>query len=327
MKRRVIITGITGQDGSYMAEHLLKLGYEIHGLVRRQSQPNYINLKYCKEQIVFHYGDMLDQNSLNAVLKKVQPDEIYNFAAQSFVGASWCIPQYTMSVNTLGTLNLLEAVRLHSPASRIYQASSSEQFGPQEENLVRIRIPINENFAFHPCSPYGISKTAAHHFAVHYRQAYGLWVECGIAFNHESPRRGPEFVTRKITQAVAAIYNKKQEELKLGALNTWRDWGYAGDYVQAMHLMLQKESPRDYVIATGEAHSIQEFADIAFEFVGLNSKEYVSYDPTLSRPADIEYLCGNPHLIQQDLPWKPETKFKDLVQQMVTADLEVYSKL
>ena len=316
MDKTALITGITGQDGSYLAELLLEKGYEVYGLVRRLSTPNTTNIDHILDQIHLTEGDLLDQTSLNNAVKEIQPDELYNLAAQSFVGTSWTQPVLTGEITGLGACRIFEAVRRECPKTRVYQASSSEMFGKVQET------PQNEKTPFYPRSPYGCAKLYAHWLAVNYRESYGLYISNGMLFNHESPRRGMEFVTRKITDGVARIYHGLSKELRLGNIEAKRDWGYAKDYVRAMWLMLQQDKPDDFVIATGEAHSIKEFLDIAFKEAGLNWQDYVKQDPKFMRPAEVEYLRGDYSKAKKVLGWDPEISFEYLVKMMVEADME-----
>jgi GDPmannose 4,6-dehydratase len=314
--RKAFITGITGQDGSYLAELLLDKGYDVHGLVRRSSSFNTWRIDHIRDRIALHYGDLVDQNSLVRTLDAVQPDEVYNLAAQSHVKVSFEMPEYTTDVTAQGVLRLLDAVRELDLKTRVYQAGSSEMFGLVQET------PQSERTPFHPRSPYGVSKVFGHWMAVNYREGYGMHVSNGILFNHESPRRGENFVTRKITMGVAAIKKGRSKELRLGNLDAKRDWGYAKDYVEAMWLMLQQSSPDDYVIATGETHSVREFLEEAFSYVGLNWKDHVVLDPKYLRPAEVDLLLGDPAKAQSVLGWKPRVTFKELVRLMMDADLE-----
>ncbi len=308
--KKGLITGITGQTGSYMAELLLSKGYKVYGLVRRNSSPNFERIGHILDQIELVDGDLTDQTSLDEALKQIQPDEVYNFAAQSFVPLSWSQPILTAEVTGVGVLRILESIRKYSPLSRFYQASSSEMFGKVRE------VPQRETTPFYPRSPYGSAKAFAHHTTVNYRESYNIWAATGITFNNESPRRGLEFVTRKITHAVANIRKGRQDELVLGNLNAKRDWGFAGDYVKAIWLIMQQDLPGDYVIATGETHSIKEFVDLAFEYVGLDPQHYVKTDPRFLRPAEVDLLIGDPGKIKA-LGWKPEVSFQALVEMMV----------
>jgi GDPmannose 4,6-dehydratase len=313
---KAFITGITGQDGSYLAELLLEKGYEVHGLIRRSSSFNTWRIDHIRDRIALHYGDLVDQNSLVRTLGAVGPDEVYNLAAQSHVKVSFDMPEYTTDVTAQGVLRLLDAVRELKLKSRVYQAGSSEMFGLVQET------PQTERTPFHPRSPYGVSKVFGHWMAVNYREGYGMHVSNGILFNHESPRRGENFVTRKITMAVAAIKKGLARELRLGNLDAKRDWGYARDYVEAMWLMLQQGTPDDYVIATGETHSVREFLEEAFSYAGLQWKEHVVLDSKYLRPAEVDILLGDPAKARRVLDWKPRVAFKELVRLMVDADME-----
>jgi GDPmannose 4,6-dehydratase len=315
---KALITGVTGQDGSYLAELLTAKLYDVYGIARRSSGDNTSRLTNVKNLDNFHLlsGDILDPHSINDIIYKVQPDEIYNLAAQSYVSASFEQPMFTGMTNGLGILNILGAVRDICPTARFYQASTSELYGKVQED------PQRETTPFYPRSPYGIAKLYAHWMTINYREAYGLHASCGILFNHESPRRGLEFVTRKITNAVARIKLGLQDKLYLGNLDIERDWGYAGDYVRAMWMMLQQDNPDDYVISTGEKHTIREFCSIAFDCVNLNYKDYVIIDPNLWRPAEVNTLCGDCTKAKRVLGWKPTVSFDELVIMMVNADLE-----
>jgi GDPmannose 4,6-dehydratase len=321
MSKSALITGITGQDGSYLAELLLEKGYHVYGLVRRLSSPNVSRIEHIASRVTLLEGDLTDQSSLGVALQVAQPDEIYNLAAQSFVAASWNQPILTGDVTGLGVIRLLEAVRYFCRGAKVYQASSSEMFGTAKES------PQNENTPFHPRSPYACSKVFAHHTAVNYRESYDMFVCCGILFNHESPRRGIEFVSRKITDGVARIHYGLDKELRLGNVNARRDWGYAPEYVKAMWLMLQQNSPDDYVVATGENHSVEEFARLAFAEVGLDWQERVAVDERFYRPADVSALCGDASKAGKTLGWKPEVTLPQLVSIMVKADLERVKKI
>jgi GDPmannose 4,6-dehydratase len=314
--KRALITGITGQDGSYLADFLLEKGYAVHGMVRRSSTENFERIGHLRDRVTLHQADLLDQLSLIEIIKTIRPQEIYNLAAQSFVPTSWVQPVLTGEFTALGVTRMLEAVRLVDPKIRFYQASSSEMFGKVQET------PQTEKTMFWPRSPYGVAKVYGHWITVNYRESYGLFACSGILFNHESPRRGKEFVTRKISHAVASIKLGLQKELRLGNLDAKRDWGFAGDYVRMMWLMLQQKKPDDYVIATGENHTVREFCEIAFEHVGLSWKKYVVVDPALFRPAEVSTLCGNPAKARRKLGWKPELGFPELVRMMVDADLK-----
>jgi GDPmannose 4,6-dehydratase len=314
--RKAFITGITGQDGSYLAELLLEKGYAVHGLVRRSSSFNTWRIDHVRDRLVLHYGDLVDQNSLIRTLEAVGPDEIYNLAAQSHVKVSFDMPEYTASVTALGVLRLLDAVRELGLGARVYQAGSSEMFGLAQET------PQTEKTPFHPRSPYGVAKVFGHWLAINYREGYGMHVSNGILFNHEGPRRGENFVTRKITMGVAAIKNGHQRELRLGNLDAKRDWGFAKDYVEAMWLMLQQGQPDDYVVATGETHSVREFLEEAFSHVGLHWQDHVKVDPKYFRPAEVDILLGDPRKARTVLGWSPRVTFKGLVHLMVDADME-----
>ena len=314
--KRALITGITGQDGSYLSEFLLSKGYEVHGMVRRSSTENFERIGHLRSRLHLHQADLLDQLSIISLLRDVRPREVYNLAAQSFVPTSWVQPVLTGEFTALGVTRMLEAVRLVDPGIRFYQASSSEMFGKVQET------PQTERTPFWPRSPYGVAKVYGHWITVNYRESFGLYACSGILFNHESPRRGMEFVTRKISHAVAAIRAGRQSELRLGNLDARRDWGFAGDYVRAMWLMLQQKSPADFVVATGEDHTVREFCQIAFDRAGLDWKKHVKVDKALFRPAEVSILRGDPSLARRKLKWRPETSFKDLVHMMVDADLE-----
>jgi GDPmannose 4,6-dehydratase len=318
--KRALVTGITGQDGSYLAEFLLQKDYMVFGMVRRSSTDNLARIEHLLGQIELRSGDLLDQSSLTSILREVQPDEVYNLAAQSFVPASWEQPIATTQYTALGVARLLEAIRLECPHARFYQASSSEMFGKALE------VPQNERTPLYPRSPYGVAKTYGHWVTVNYRESHNIFACSGILFNHESPRRGKEFVSRKVTDAVARIARGLASELRLGNLEARRDWGYAGDYVEAMWLMLQQDSPDDYVIATGETHSVRELVEIAFAAAGLDWKKYVVVDPTLLRPAEVELLQGDYTKARRQLGWKPTVSFRDLIEMMVKADLEQYQR-
>ncbi len=315
--KKALITGITGQDGSYLAELLLEKGYEVHGLVRRSSSFNTWRIDHVRERLVLHYGDLVDQNSLVRALEALEPDELYNLAAQSHVRVSFDMPEYTTDVTAIGVLRVLDAVRdLGFRKTRIYQAGSSEMFGLVQET------PQSERTPFHPRSPYAVSKVYGHWMAVNYRESYGMHVCNGILFNHESPRRGENFVTRKITLGAAAIKQGRARELRLGNLEAKRDWGYARDYVDAMWRMLQQDQPGDYVIATGETHSVREFCEAAFSCVGLDWREHVRVDEKYFRPAEVDLLLGDASKARRVLGWAPRVTFRALVSLMVQADLE-----
>jgi GDPmannose 4,6-dehydratase len=315
--KRALITGITGQDGSYLAELLLEKGYEVHGMVRRSSTETFQRLEGIRDDLVLHTGDLLDQRSLVDVLRACDPEEIYNLAAMSFVAASWSQPVLTAEFTAVGVTRILEAMREVVPEARFYQASSSEMFGKVRE------VPQSEKTPFYPRSPYGVAKCYGHFITVNYRESYNLFAASGILFNHEGPRRGLEFVTRKVTHSAAAIKLGLQEELALGNLDAERDWGYAKDYVEAMWLMLQEDEPDDFVIATGKAHSVRELVRIAFEHVGLDPEEYVRIDPRFLRPAEVEHLIGDASKARQKLGWEPRTSFEEMIRLMVDADLEL----
>jgi GDPmannose 4,6-dehydratase len=315
-----LITGITGQDGSYLAEYLLEKGYEVYGLVRRLSTPNETRIAACVDRIVLLEGDLTDQSSLNIAVQTAMPDEVYNLAAQSFVATSWNQPVLTGDVTGLGVVRVLEAVRHFCPTARFYQASSSEMFGTAPQLLKSEATP------FHPRSPYAVAKVYGYYTTLNYRESYGLYCCNGICFNHESPRRGIEFVTKKITDGVARIYCGRAEELRLGNLEVRRDWGFAGDYIEAMWLMLQQDKPDDYVIATGVSYSVKEFAKLAFGVVGLNWEDYVTVDERYLRPAEIPDLRGDASKARSKLGWTPHTSFDELVRMMVDADVEKYRR-
>jgi GDPmannose 4,6-dehydratase len=315
--KRVLITGITGQDGSYLAELLLEKGYEVHGMVRRSSTEKFERIEHLRDRITLHQADLLDHRSLVDALREARPDEVYNLAAMSFVAVSWIQPTLTAEFTGVGVTRLLEAVREVCPEARIYQASSSEMFGKVRET------PQRESTAFYPRSPYGVAKVYGHFITVNYRESYDLFACSGILFNHESPRRGLEFVTRKITWHAAAIKAGKVDELRLGNLDARRDWGYAKDYVQAMWLMLQQDEPEDYVIATGETHTVRRCVEIAFEEVGLDWEQYVVIDDSLKRPAEVDLLVGDSTKARERLGWEPSTSFDELIRLMVDADREL----
>jgi GDPmannose 4,6-dehydratase len=312
---RALITGITGQDGSYLAELLLEKGYEVWGMMRRASTENIERIAHLVDRITLVQGDLLDQPSLVSVLEEAQPREVYNLAAQSFVPTSWRQPVLTAEFTAVGVTRMLEAVRAVDPSIRFYQASSSEMFGQAEER------PQSESTPFHPRSPYGVAKVYAHFATLNYRESYDLFAVSGILFNHESPRRGLEFVTRKISYGAARISAGLDEELRLGNLDARRDWGYAGDYVEAMWLMLQRPDPRDYVIATGVEHSVRDFVQAAFEHVGLEPDPHVVIDPSLMRPAEVDHLVGDASSARAELGWEPRVSFAELVTLMVDADV------
>jgi len=322
--KKALITGITGQDGSYLAEFLLEKGYEVHGLIRRSSSFNTERIDHLYKdphdptaKLFLHYGDMVDGMGLREILTRVQPNEVYNLGAQSQVRISFDQPVYTAQVDAVGTVRLLEAIRDTGLQTRFYQASSSEMFGKVAE------VPQKETTPFHPRSPYGCAKVYSFWQTVNYREAYGMFCCNGILFNHESPRRGQTFVTRKITRAATRIKLGLQDKLYLGNLNAKRDWGFAGDYVEAMWLMLQQEKPEDYVIATGKMHSVREFLDSAFDLVGLDWREHVEIDPRYFRPAEVEKLCGDASKARRVLNWQPKTSFEELVTIMIEADMKL----
>ena len=315
-ERRALITGITGQDGSYLAELLLEKGYEVFGMTRRASTENIERIAHLTERVTLIQGDLLDPPSLETALREAQAAEVYNLAAQSFVPTSWNQPVLTAEFTAVGVTRMLEAIRSVDPEMRFYQASSSEMFGKVRE------VPQTEMTPFHPRSPYGVAKVYGHHITVNYRESYDLFAVSGILFNHESPRRGLEFVTRKISDGVARIKLGLTDELRLGNLDAKRDWGFAGDYVEAMWLMLQQDEPADYVIATGEEHSVREFAEVAFERAGLDPDKHVVVDPRFLRPAEVDHLVGDASKALAELEWSPRTSFRELAELMVDADLE-----
>jgi GDPmannose 4,6-dehydratase len=318
--RRALITGITGQDGSHLADLLLDKGYEVHGLVRRSSTEAFERLKHIRDAIELHTGDLLDQRSLVDVMRACEPHEIYNLAAMSFVAASWNQPVLTAEFSGIGVTRMLEAMREAAADARFYQASSSEMFGKVRQ------VPQNESTPFYPRSPYGVAKAYGHFITVNYRESYDLFACSGILFNHEGPRRGLEFVTRKVAHGAAAIKLGLQDKLTLGNLDAERDWGYAKDYVEAMWLMLQQEEPDDFVIATGEAHSVRELVQVAFERVGLDPEGYVRADPAFFRPAEVDHLVGDASKAREKIGWVPKTSFQELIKLMVDADLELLSQ-
>jgi GDPmannose 4,6-dehydratase len=315
---KALVTGITGQDGSYLAELLLAKGYDVHGMVRRASTEKFDRIEQIRDRITLHQGDLLDQRSLVDALRASQPSEIYNLAAMSFVAVSWIQPTLTAEFTGVGVTRMLEAMREVCPESRFYQASSSEMFGKVLE------VPQTETTPFYPRSPYGVAKAYGHFITVNYRESYDLHATSGILFNHESERRGLEFVTRKITWHAAAIKHGLAKELRLGNLDAERDWGYAKDYVEAMWSMLQQDTPEDYVIATGEAHSVRECCEVAFDEAGLGDfEQYVTIDPAFVRPAEVDHLIGDPSKADRDLGWKPQTSFEELIRLMTRSDLEL----
>jgi GDPmannose 4,6-dehydratase len=315
MTKRALITGITGQDGSYLAELLLEKGYEVHGMVRRSSEEKFERISHLKDRIKLHQGDLLDQFSLVSLLNVIDPVEVYNLAAQSFVPTSWNQPVLTAEFTALGVTKVLEAIRHTKPKVRFYQASSSEMFGKVQA------VPQTEETPFYPRSPYGVAKAYGHHITVNYRESFGLYAVSGILFNHESPRRGLEFVTRKVTHNVARIKLGLQERLPMGNLDAKRDWGFAGDYVDAMWRMLQQDEPDDYVVATNETHTVKELCEIAFARVGLDYKKHVFIDPAFVRPAEVDLLIGDYAKAKRKLGWEPKVRFQQLVEMMVDADL------
>lgn len=317
MVKRALITGITGQDGSYLADFLIDRGYEVHGMVRRSSTEKFDRIEHIRDRVTLHQGDLLDQRSLVDTLREARPDEIYNLAAMSYVAASWVQPTLTAEFTGTGVTRLLEAMREVCPEARFYQASSSEMFG-------KVRaVPQNEATPFYPRSPYGVAKVYGHFITVNYRESYGLHASSGILFNHESPRRGLEFVTRKISWHAAAIKLGLRDHLSLGNLDAERDWGYAGDYVRAMWLMLQRDQPDDYVVATGKAHSVRECLQVAFDHAGLSIEDHLVIDPSFLRPAEVEHLIGDASKARAELGWEPQVSFEELITGMVDADLEL----
>lgn len=316
--KTALITGVTGQDGSYLAELLLKKDYEVYGIVRRSSSSNFERIKHIQDDLKLVQGDLLDQNSLIEAIEGSRPDEVYNLGAQSFVPTSWNQPVLTGEFTALGVTRILEAIRLVNKKIRFYQASSSEMFGKVAE------IPQNEQTVFYPRSPYGVAKLYAHWITVNYRESYDLFCCSGILFNHESPRRGLEFVTKKVSDAVARIKMGLSNELRMGNLDAERDWGFAGDFVEAMWLMLQQDEPEDYVVSTDEAHSVNELVEIAFGYAGLNWKDYVVVDPKFVRPVEVDLLLGDSAKARNKLKWQPKLGFKELVRMMVDYDIERY---
>ena len=315
-KRKAFITGITGQDGSYLAEILLEKDYEVYGMVRRSSSFNTARVDHIFGDIELVFGDLADGSVLNQLMRKIRPDEVYNLGAQSHVRVSFDVPEYTSDVDALGTLRLLDAIREEGVDCRFYQASSSEMFGAVDE------IPQNEQTKFHPRSPYGVAKVFGYWITRNYREAYGMYAVNGILFNHESPRRGPTFVTRKITRAVGAILRGEQDDLKLGNLDAKRDWGFARDYMDGAWRMLQSDEPDDYVLATGETHTVEEFLTEAFTYVGLDWRDYVTIDPRYFRPAEVDLLIGDYSKAKAELGWEPTVRFTELVRMMVDGDRE-----
>jgi GDPmannose 4,6-dehydratase len=315
MSKKALITGITGQDGSYLAEFLLEKGYEVYGMVRRTSTVRYERIRHIQDQIEIIQGDLQDQTSLNRAVSDIQPDEVYNLGAQSFVPTSWNQPVFTGEITGLGVTRMLEALHTIKPDTRFYQASSSEMFGKVQA------VPQKEDTPFWPRSPYGVAKVYGHWITVNYRESYDMYAVSGILFNHESPRRGLEFVTRKVAYNVAKIKLGMTNELRIGNLDAQRDWGFAGDYVEAMWLMLQQDAPDDYVIATGKTHSVERLLEVAFSTVDLNWQDYAVQDPRFMRPAEVDLLVGDPSKAEQDLGWKPKVTFEELIQMMVESDL------
>jgi GDPmannose 4,6-dehydratase len=318
--KRAFITGITGQDGSYLAELLLSKGYEVYGMVRRSSTENYDRIHHILDKVTLKQADLLDQLSIIDAIKDVKPHEVYNLAAQSFVPTSWNQPVLTGEFTALGVTRMLEAVRLIDRSMRFYQASSSEMFGKVKQ------VPQNESTPFHPRSPYGVAKVYGHYITVNYRESYGIFACSGILFNHESPRRGREFVTRKITDGAARIKLGLADKVSLGNLDAKRDWGYAGDYVEAMWLMLQQNEPDDFVVASGESHSVEEFAKKAFEYVGLDYKKHIVIDKSLIRPAEVDNLIGDSSKARSKLNWRRKVSFDELIKMMIDADLSALKK-
>lgn len=316
MSKIALITGITGQDGSYLAELLLSKGYSVHGTVRRSSTESFERISHLMARIQLHQADLLDELSLRAVMDDVRPTEVYNLAAMSFVATSWCQPLLTGEITALGVTRMLEAMRRVVPEARFYQASSSEMFGKVRE------VPQSEDTPFYPRSPYGVAKVFGHHITVNYRESYDLFAVSGILFNHESPRRGIEFVTRKVSDAVARIKLGLQDKLFMGNMDAERDWGFAGDYVDAMWRMLQQDTPDDYVVATGETHSVREFVQIAFDHANLDWQKYVEIDPQFLRPAEVDQLLGDAAKAKTKLDWAPCVTFRELVAMMVEADIK-----
>lgn len=316
-KKRALITGITGQDGSYLAEFLLQKGYEVFGLVRRSSTVNYERIRHIQDDVTLISGDMTDQTSMTRAISDIRPEEIYNLAAQSFVQTSWTQPVLTGDVTALGVTRILDSIRMIDPSIRFYQASSSEMFGKVQE------VPQKETTPFYPRSPYGVAKVYGHWITVNYRESYNMHASSGMLFNHESPRRGQEFVTRKISYHAAKIKLGLAKELRIGNLDSQRDWGFAGDYVQAMWLMMQQDAPDDYVVATGETHSVEKLLNLAFSSVDLDWKQYTVQDERFMRPAEVDLLVGDPTKAGQKLGWEPQISFEQLVQMMVEADLKL----
>ncbi|MBM4467024.1 MAG: GDP-mannose 4,6-dehydratase [Chloroflexi bacterium] len=320
MAKKALITGVTGQDGSYLAEFLLEKGYQVIGMVRRTSTVNFERIKHIQGKITLVPGDLVDQVSIIDILREYRPDEVYNLAAQSFVPISWSQPVLTGEVTALGVTRVLDAIRTVDPTIRFYQASSSEMFGKVRET------PQNENTPFYPRSPYGVAKVYGHWITVNYRESYGLFACSGILFNHESPRRGLEFSTHKVTYSAARIKLGLDNELRMGNLDAQRDWGYAGDYIKAIWLMLQQDEPDDYVVGTGEAHSVRELCELAFDYLGLDWRDHVVVDPKLFRPADVDFLVADATKARTRLSWEPTVTFEQLIQMMVDADLKALKR-
>ena len=320
-RRSALVTGITGQDGSYLAELLLDKGYEVHGVVRRSSTETFERIEHLHDRIQLHQSDLLDQVSIQMAVRESQPAEVYNLAAQSFVPTSWAQPSLTGEFTALGVTRMLDAIRMVDPGIRFYQASSSEMFGRVQE------VPQSERTAFYPRSPYAVAKLYGHWITVNYRESYDLFAVSGILFNHESPRRGREFVTRKITESVARIKLGLQDQLRLGNVEAMRDWGYAKEYVEAMWLMLQNDEPVDYVIGTGVQHSVRDCYEVAFAHVGIDPADFVVTDKRLQRPAEVDTLLADPRKAERELGWKARTSFAELIQLMVDADVEAQEKL
>mgnify|MGYP002713120419 CR=1 FL=1 len=319
-KKKALITGITGQDGSYLAEFLLSKGYDVYGMVRRTSTVRYERIRHIQDQISLVQGDLGDQMSLNRAIEHIQPDEVYNLAAQSFVPTSWNQPAFTGDVTALGVTRMLEAIHLVKPDTRFYQASSSEMFGKVQA------VPQTEDTPFYPRSPYGVAKVYGHWITINYRESYDMFCVSGILFNHESPRRGMEFVTRKVTYNAAKIKLGLSNELRMGNYDAQRDWGFAGDYVEAMWLMLQQDTPDDFVISTGKTHTVQRLLEVAFSAVDLNWQDYCVQDPAFMRPAEVDLLIGDPSKAHAKLGWEPSVSFEELIQMMVENDLERLKK-
>lgn len=320
MTKKALITGVTGQDGSYLAEFLLSKGYDVYGMVRRTSTVRYERIRHIQDQITLVQGDLGDQTSLNKAMADIMPDEVYNLAAQSFVPTSWNQPAFTGDVTALGVTRMLDSIHTVKPDTRFYQASSSEMFGKVQA------VPQKEDTPFYPRSPYGVAKVYGHWITVNYRESYDMFAVSGILFNHESPRRGLEFVTRKVTYNAAKIKLGMANELRMGNLEAQRDWGFAGDYVQAMWLMLQQDAPQDYVIATGKTHSVQRLLEVAFDCIDLDWRNYYQQDDRFMRPAEVDLLIGDSTKAQEILAWKPEVTFEQMIQMMVEADIERLKK-